>query len=331
MTTKISIIIPYFQRKQGILRRALLSVLAQQLPPDTLINAIVVDDGAPVPASGEAEGLSFASPFSLQIIPQPNGGVASARNTGLQSLDNTTDYVAFLDSDDIWSPAHLATAIGAMNAGYDFYFCDNRRQGFHDSYFAACCPGISATAQKFSGQTYIGLSKDEVLGAILKAFPTQASTTMFKRNIAPNLRFDNSLHSAGEDVLFFSRLAAASTKPGFHNNVMVECADGVNLYFGNFGWDSPKRLPIAYDQIRAHKMVLNAVPLNTENKNWLKKLIASYEDEFVFFSLRYIVKNKKCPPELAQACVANWWFAAWFAASAVKIAIKKVLGQFHPK
>ena len=44
----IAVIIPYFQREAGILRRALASVFAQTNAPSWEI--IVVDDGSPVPA-----------------------------------------------------------------------------------------------------------------------------------------------------------------------------------------------------------------------------------------------------------------------------------------
>ena len=43
-------------------------------------------------------------PHSVQVIVQPNGGPGSARNTGLDSAPPDTRYIAFLDSDDEWTP-----------------------------------------------------------------------------------------------------------------------------------------------------------------------------------------------------------------------------------
>lgn len=97
----ISVIIPYFQTREGILRRALTSLLEQTLPADAQVDVIVVDDGSPVPATGEIKGLTFTPPFYLILKQQPNGGVAAARNTALVLVRKETTYIAFLDSDDI--------------------------------------------------------------------------------------------------------------------------------------------------------------------------------------------------------------------------------------
>src|SRR5271168_5351830 len=125
----IAVIIPYYQRSQGILRRALESILAQKLPPDVAVHVIVVDDGSPAPATPEAEGLSFISPFCLTVVRKPNVGVAAARDEGLQRADDSTDYITFLDSDDAWEPEHIAQAVTALGRGYDYYFTDHSRVG----------------------------------------------------------------------------------------------------------------------------------------------------------------------------------------------------------
>src|SRR5437868_1563975 len=88
--TKVSIIIPFFQNNNGILRRGLTSILQQRLPEGVQVDVIVVDDGSPAPIQAEIEGLAFTAPFHLSVIPQVNAGVAAARNTGLRSVDAKT-------------------------------------------------------------------------------------------------------------------------------------------------------------------------------------------------------------------------------------------------
>ncbi len=79
--TAVAVIIPYYQKRPGILRRALTSILRQDLPPNVRVDVHLVDDGSPVPARSEIEGLDFPQPFQLHLIEQPDSGVAAARNT----------------------------------------------------------------------------------------------------------------------------------------------------------------------------------------------------------------------------------------------------------
>jgi glycosyltransferase involved in cell wall biosynthesis len=42
---KVSLVIPFYQHERGLLARAVDSVVAQLLPPDCVVDIIVVDDG----------------------------------------------------------------------------------------------------------------------------------------------------------------------------------------------------------------------------------------------------------------------------------------------
>jgi succinoglycan biosynthesis protein ExoW len=247
--TAIAIIIPYFQKRPGILLRALKSVLQQQqLPLSARINIIVVDDGSPLPARADIEGLDIPSPFHLTVAEQPNSGVAAARNKALALVASDTAYIAFLDSDDIWKPRHLATAIAALDRGYDFYFCDGRRQGSASSTFNERASGPafadflhSADVERIGDQLY-SLQKAALFSQSLRAPGYRTPAVVYRLAIVPDLTFDTSLREVGEDSLFLLQLILRSRKICCSTEELASFADGVNIYASKFTWDDPGHL-----------------------------------------------------------------------------------------
>ena len=110
---KISVIIPTFNRKHT-LQRAIDSVLAQTFKPYEII---IVDDGS---KDGTKEWLLQNYP-SVQYIHQPNNGVSSARNKGIQISQGS--WIALLDSDDEWMPEKLEYQSRFLEMNRDSSFC----------------------------------------------------------------------------------------------------------------------------------------------------------------------------------------------------------------
>jgi succinoglycan biosynthesis protein ExoW len=200
---RLAVIIPFFQRKPGILARALRSVGQQKIPDGWVVEVIVVDDGSPCPAEGEIGNLTFDGPLRLKVIKQEHGGVAAARNRALDEADKDTALIAFLDSDDTWPATHLQRMIRALT-DYDFCFTDSRRIGHYESYlrqYASETGRYIALAEKKNDFSVI--APEQFVALMLKEFPAQASMVAYKLSIAPHLRFDTRLKAAGEDLLFF--------------------------------------------------------------------------------------------------------------------------------
>lgn len=94
VTPRLSVIIPCYNRK-NVIRATLDSVIAQQ-PAD--VEVIVVDDGS---TDGTIDVLQEYR-ATICILRQQNGGPGAARNLGARHA--TGEYLAFLDSDDLWFP-----------------------------------------------------------------------------------------------------------------------------------------------------------------------------------------------------------------------------------
>jgi len=100
----VTVVIPVHDRPEA-LNRALMSVLAQESPAS--IEILVIDDASTVPVSVERQGV--------RVVRHPvNRGAAGARNTGMREARG--EFIAFLDSDDIWEPGKLANQLAYLRA-----------------------------------------------------------------------------------------------------------------------------------------------------------------------------------------------------------------------
>lgn len=102
ISADVSVIVPTYQRANTVVT-AVRSVLDQTLPP---AQVIVIDDGS---TDGTEELLREEFGSGITLVRQENRGVASARNTGL--LHASKQFVAFLDSDDLWLPHMLESLL----------------------------------------------------------------------------------------------------------------------------------------------------------------------------------------------------------------------------
>jgi glycosyltransferase involved in cell wall biosynthesis len=102
---RVSVIIPTHNRK-AFVQEAVDSVLAQTYEDFELI---VVDDGS---TDGTGKVLKRYEKRLLYLY-QANQGVSAARNNGLALAQG--EFIAFLDSDDLWLPKKLAIQVAFMD------------------------------------------------------------------------------------------------------------------------------------------------------------------------------------------------------------------------
>lgn len=108
---KVSVIIPFYDRVDWLVE-AVESALQQSYKN---IEIIVINDGS-------KEDLSeFCRTYQgkIKYIYKDNGGPGPARNLGIEKA--TGEYIAFLDSDDLWCEDKLAKQVAFMNTTNAFW------------------------------------------------------------------------------------------------------------------------------------------------------------------------------------------------------------------
>lgn len=224
------IVIPFYQREPGILSRALSSIFRQSF---TDFRIIVVDDGSPSPAELDMTDLTEDQIRKIEVVKQVNGGVSKARNTGLDTVSDDAEFVAFLDSDDEWTPDHLARANQAMGQEGIDVFWDALTEDAKFGDFAAPSrlidPAIREALKDSEGIYEVFNMRKVMCGPWWRHL--HLSCTAISANLAKKIQFREDLGLA-EDFEFYLKCAqnakrvAASDAPG------TERGEGDNIWHG---------------------------------------------------------------------------------------------------
>ena len=185
-----SVVIPVYNRAAE-LRLAIQSVRAQTCQD---FEIVVVDDGSRDNPQEVIE--SFRDP-RIHFIRQPNAGGGAARNRGIDETRGR--FVAFLDSDDVYLPHHLASMHALLKdtqdiAGYARVWVD-RGQG----------PAFLKPPRA------IRPNEDMAMYLLCDRGFTQTSTMVVPREAARKARFNEHLRAA-EDTDFAIRLHLAGCR-----------------------------------------------------------------------------------------------------------------------
>lgn len=169
-------VIPLYNKADTI-ARGIASVFAQERLPEFLV---VVDDGSS-DGSGIAARKALASApsgINCLLIQRNNAGVSVARNIGANHF--SSDYIAFLDADDEWSPGHISElkrlARAVPEAG--ILSCRHRRFGPEGT----SGPEPSALPMGFFGEVKNGLAAYRRGYGILHTSSIAVSRNAWKRS-----------------------------------------------------------------------------------------------------------------------------------------------------
>lgn len=263
----IAVVIPYYQRDSGVLRRTLESVLAQRYTGRVLV--LVVDDGSPAPAAPECAGLPPSDTVEIRIVQRPNGGAPAARNTGLDNVPRDCTYVAFLDSDDTWSPDHLSRAVTALEEGADLYTANWIPVGAGQDAFAihrkvrleehAPCERPPET-YRFQGNFFLQELRKPI-GRI--------SNLVLRWETVEDIRFDTAFARSCEDILYRLEVAPRNPVVVFSTRVESRSGSGVNQYESS-NWGTTEMFDLLRDRLLLSKIARQRLPLSPAERAALR-------------------------------------------------------------
>jgi succinoglycan biosynthesis protein ExoW len=237
----VAVIIPHFQRQAGLLTRAVRSAFAQTAKSRLVV--IVGDDSSPVPAEEELRSLTDLPQDRLIIVRRPNGGAGAARNAAMDAIPAGIRYVAFLDSDDAWRPTHLETALVALEAGFDAYFCNFIGVGYagigHFERIGSLRPKehpVIDEARRIHALRVSALEHTVSDGGGLIGTPT----VVFDYAKYPTLRFREEFYN-GQDFFFWMDLSELGARFAFSFQILCDNGEGINIYQAA-GWGSDKSM-----------------------------------------------------------------------------------------
>ena len=205
--TLISVVIPTYNRAQLAIA-AIESVLAQTY---SAFEIIVVDDGSTDGTREAVEGVIHQKSGRIDKSPdmhyfyQANQGQSAARNRGI--AESRGDWIAFLDSDDIWLPDKLEWQVRAITTFKDCGACftDARLTNNLD---------LDTTAFQFAGRQYenaIGLASSETKSLAQSFGGSWIQTLIARSDLVRQISgFDTKLRFA-EDHDFLFRLSLATS------------------------------------------------------------------------------------------------------------------------
>ena len=277
---KVTVIVPVFNTRERYLKKCISSITEQTLKN---IEIIIVDDGSGKDTF-EAVEAAAGTDDRIRAVHKENGGVSSARNTGLDTAEG--EYICFMDSDDWMDKDCLETAYRtAVRKKADMVgwrFCREYEKKRED-------------IRIFHGD---GLVYSVERNRTIQEFPIydmriMGDTTMklYKRELFEGRRYREELTNGEDTELNFRlyteiRYAVYIDRPFYHYRFVADSAvRGYNEDFLN-----------RYNQtLRAIKEDIKEV-LNTEMKEELKSAFLDFTAiSYLMLCMHYVFspKNKR--------------------------------------
>jgi glycosyltransferase involved in cell wall biosynthesis len=184
----ISVVIPMYNASSTIYD-VLTSVVHQDF--EQSIEVVIIDDGSTDNSVNIVNKFIDENDFDIKLIKKNNGGVSSARNLGIEKA--SYDWVAFLDSDDIWLPSKLrrqVESIISLSYNVDFIGCARNNE-----------------LLKIGFKKITTLHKATVRELLIKMFP-QTSTALVRKSVLQEIGGYDTSFTHAEDGELWIRICA---------------------------------------------------------------------------------------------------------------------------
>ena len=207
---KVSVIIPFFNRV-NLTINAIKSVLEQT---HENIELVLVDDGS---TEDIRKILDIQSQHkNIIYTKQSNLGVATARNNGIKFA--TGDYIAFLDSDDLFLPDKISIQLDQM-----------KRKNYFVSYTSYKTVNQDGDSKLHNIQLLYAKEKN-IFPKIISICAIATPTVMIKSNIVKQEGkiFDENIFDGGEDVIAWINIAEKHDFLGIEDVLSIVNIDETN-------------------------------------------------------------------------------------------------------
>jgi succinoglycan biosynthesis protein ExoW len=273
----VAVVIPFFQRKPGLLTRAIGSICCQDLAGS--IDIWVVDDESPVDPANDVPA-QLPPHVQVRIVRQKNGGPGAARNTGLDNVAADTRFIAFLDSDDEWLPGHLRNAVDALGEDLDFYFSnhlepDSTVDEFTQRKLLSPSQHHSLTRGSNCFQ-FVGDMRDQIISANV----IETSTVVYRRERLAQARFRPDYRNAFEDHLFWLDAVNLSRGIAFSSDVECQYGRGVSIWRSS-DLGTEYAFPRIIDQLRFIEALTSADATTSKQAGLLRTIRSGVRRTFV--------------------------------------------------
>jgi glycosyltransferase involved in cell wall biosynthesis len=202
----VSVVIPAFNA-QSTIARALQSVEDQTFQ---VTEVIVIDDASTDNTIETVVKYSTTSNVAIQLLlSDRNAGPGSARNRGWDS--SNSDYIAFLDADDVWHPRKIEIQVREMER--------------NSSFSMSCHERIVSVSHSFPKiDDSIALTRELSLNDFIVKNRCSTPTVMVRRTL--NERYKNEKRHA-EDYLLWMEIIAKHGNALFIQLPLTSCTNPI--------------------------------------------------------------------------------------------------------